>query len=459
MKNLDSSPRWMAVILVLCASLLAGGALPAGAQFNLYSRDDEIKLGQQASTEADKQLPVLPASDPVSVYVRHLGERLAANTPEPRYPYTFKVVNQKEINAFSLPGGPVYINLGTIQAADNEAQVAGVMAHEIGHVVKRHGTQQATKGEFANLLGGLVGAVAGRGAGGALAQLGAQIGGGMILLKYSRTDESQADAVGARLMYDTGYDPHQMALFFEKLKAAGGGGGPQFLSDHPDPGNREQAINALVATLPAKQYRGDSADFRSIKARAATMTPLTAEQIAQQQKQREAAIPAPAQNVAPSAAFQPYQGHGYRLRYPENWKTSQAQDNASLLIAPPAGVSPTAIGYGVLLGAAPPVAAGASLDDIMKQVMGEFQKQDANARPVGSPQPIRVNGMPGRSVEFIGTSPVRTADGQTQRQRDWLVTVQSGQGTAMYLVFIAPETEFDRFRPAYENMLRSFHME
>lgn len=459
MKILKPGSRWLAVVLAFCAALPVGIALPASAQFNLYSRDDEVKLGRQAAAEADKQLPILPDSDPVSQYVRQLGEQLAAQTPEPRYAYTFKVVNQKEINAFSLPGGPVYVNLGTIQAADNEAQLAGVMAHEIGHVVKRHGTQQATKGELAQLLGGLVTAAAGRGTGGALAQLGAQIGGGMVLLKYSRSAESEADAVGTRLMYDAGYDPHQIALFFEKLKAAGGSGGPQFLSDHPDPGNREQAVSAIVQTLPPKTYRADSAGFRSLKERVARMTPLTAEQIAQQQKQQQATVQATAQEVAPSSAFQRHQGQGYRLRYPENWKLAQSQDGSSLTIAPPAGVSQNAIGYGVMLGAAPAAAAGASLDEITKQIVTGVQEQNADARLVGSPQPIRVNSMPGRSVEFTANSPVRTSEGQTQREREWLVTVQSGQGKVMYLVFIAPEGEFDQFRPAYENMLRSFHME
>lgn len=456
MKNMSAVLRRLAMSLALCATLAGGVA--ANAQLNLYSRADEIKLGQQAAAEADKQLPILPANDPISVYVRQLGARLAANTPEPQYPYTFKVVNQKEINAFSLPGGPVYVNLGTIQAADNEAQLAGVMAHEIGHVVMRHGTQQASKGAFAQLLGGLIGTVAGRGTGGALAQLGYQIGGGMVMLKYSRADESQADDVGAHLAYDTGYDPHQMSVFFEKLKQEGGGRGPQFLSDHPDPGNREQAINAIVAKLPAKQYRGDTAEFRRAKSEAAGKKPMSSDEIAQWQKEQQAAVQPASEDVAPSTTFKAYQGQNYRLRYPGNWSVIQSEDGAGVTIAPRSGMAQNSIGYGAMLGTAP-TAAGASLDDITKQVVSGIQQQNADAKLVGSPQPIRINGRPGRSVEFTGSSPVRTADGKTQRERDWLVTVQGAQGNVMYLVFVAPEQQFDQYRPAYENILRSFHIQ
>lgn len=449
--------RWFVFLCALCFAIPIGLSAPAHAQLNLYSRDDDIKLGQQAAAEADKQLPILPANDPVSQYIRKLGAQLAAKTPEPQYPYTFKVVNQKEINAFSLPGGPVYINLGTIQAADNEAQIAGVMAHEMGHVIKRHGTQQASKASLANMLGGLLGSVAGRGMGGTLAQLGYQVGGGMIMLKYSRGAENEADATGARLMYDAGYDPHQMALFFEKLKNEGGSRPPQFLSDHPDPGNREQAIDAIVAKLPPKQYRGNSPEFAKVHQEALAMKPLTADEIAQRQKEQQGTIQTAHQDVAPSATFKSLQGEGFRIRYPENWSVVQGE-NGSLTIAPRAGMSQSSVGYGAIIGPAQ-ATSGASLDDVVDQIAKGIQQQSPESKMVGSPQPIRINGQPARSLELLGSSPVQGADGKPQRERDWLVAVQKPSGGFNYVVFVAPESEFDQFRPTYENMLRSLHMQ
>ncbi|MGZ4732940.1 MAG: M48 family metalloprotease, partial [Terriglobales bacterium] len=104
--------------------------------FNMFSAQEEVQAGQQSAAQVSRQLPVLPDSDPVSIYVQRLGEQLAAHAPGEKWPYSFHVVNQKEINAFALPGGPVFVNVGTIQAADNEAELAGVMAHEISHVVQ-----------------------------------------------------------------------------------------------------------------------------------------------------------------------------------------------------------------------------------------------------------------------------------------------------------------------------------
>src|SRR5207248_11049714 len=132
---------------------------PSG--FNLFSKQQDIQLGQQNAAQVKKQMPVLPDSSPVVQYVQQVGRKLVATMPQPSYPYNFHVVQEKDINAFALPGGPTFVNLGTIQAADNEAQLAGVMSHEISHVVQRHGTRAASKQMGAQLplaiLGGLMG--------------------------------------------------------------------------------------------------------------------------------------------------------------------------------------------------------------------------------------------------------------------------------------------------------------
>jgi len=140
-----AAARWAAVLLALAVSapLLEARVEPSHG-FDMFSAQEEVQAGQQAAAQVGKQLPLLPDSDPITIYVQRLGRQLATHAPGEKWPYSFHVVNQKEINAFALPGGPVFVNLGTVQAADNEAELAGVMAHEISHVVQRHGTRAAS---------------------------------------------------------------------------------------------------------------------------------------------------------------------------------------------------------------------------------------------------------------------------------------------------------------------------
>ena len=167
---------------------------------NRYSIEQEVDYGRQAIPEIEKELPLLPADHPVSKYINELGNRLAAKSPGYKFPYTFRVVNQKEINAFALPGGPISVNTGTIAAA-SEAELAGVMGHEISHVVMRHSTRQASRQSKASIplaiLSGVLGASVG-GWAGSLAQMGISIGAGSVFTKYSREAETEADMIGAR---------------------------------------------------------------------------------------------------------------------------------------------------------------------------------------------------------------------------------------------------------------------
>jgi len=260
------------VLLLLVFPQLTDARVQPTHGFDLFSPQEEVQAGQQASAEANKQLPMLSESDPITLYIKRLGANLAAHAPGEKWPYNFHVVKQKEINAFAMPGGPVYINLGTIQAADNEAEVAAVMAHEISHVVQRHSTRAATKQMEAQIPLSIVGSFLGKGIGGQLAQLGISFGVGSYFLKNSRQAEKEADLLGTDIMYDTGYNPRWMAEFFRKLEEQGGARTAQFLSDHPNPGNRYQYVTREAATLPAKRYLPDtSAEFAQIKQRAMGM--------------------------------------------------------------------------------------------------------------------------------------------------------------------------------------------
>jgi predicted Zn-dependent protease len=215
-------------------------------------------------------------SDPaLSTYVVQVGNQLAARARGPRYPYSFSIANYRELNAFALPGGPVWINRGILHAAANEAQLAGVLAHEIAHVAQRHAADQITKQLVANGFLGLLGAVLGNDPGAArTAQAGARILAGSYMLKFSRDDEREADAIGSQIMHRAGWDPRGMAEFMETLRREQGrdpGSVETFLSSHPAPGERAAALRRSLGSRSTG--RRDSAAFRTAKARALRLTP------------------------------------------------------------------------------------------------------------------------------------------------------------------------------------------
>src|SRR3954469_6732414 len=220
----------MAAVLVLPALARRPGE-PIKPGFNLFSKQQDIQLGQQAAVELRKR--ARPVANPeLQDYIRRVGERLAS-TPTVRdsgFHFSFTLVNDKSVNAFALPGGPTFVLTGLILAVDNEAQLAGVLGHEISHVILRHGTNQASKANLIQIPAILAAAVTGSNLLTNLTQLGAT----GLLLRFSRTDESEADGMGTRIMNEAGYNPIEMAHFFEKLEGQPGSRAPQFLSDHPN---------------------------------------------------------------------------------------------------------------------------------------------------------------------------------------------------------------------------------
>jgi len=452
--------RGMALLLAFCLAapqLLEARVEPTHG-FNMFSAQEEVQAGQQAAAEIPKQLPVLPDSNPVSQYISRLGKELASHAPGEKWPYSFHVVNQKEINAFALPGGPVFVNIGTIQAADNEAELAGVMAHEISHVVQRHGTRAASKQMAAQLPLAILGGLFGRGALAQAAQLGLSFGAGSYLLKNSRTSESEADLLGTDIMYDTGFDPHAMAVFFAKTQEQGGSRGPQFLSDHPDPGNRAQAVSKEVATLPRKtKYRTDSADFLNVKREVAGMRPLTAQQIAAQQKSGGGnSSVSPSSVPPPSSSMNTFRHSDYTVSYPDNWHTFGDQ-NSAVTIAPSNGVTENAVAYGVMISTYQPEDPNSSLDQDTHDLLASLRQSNPDLRQIGNDENIKINGVSGKSIDLVGNSPVQE-NGRPARERDWLVTLNRRDGSLLYLVFIAPDNDFNSMRPTFEQVLKSLRL-
>lgn len=239
----------------------------------LVSVEEEIEIGRQANAQVHKQVPELTDA-PTTAYVRSVGQRLVRNAPGPKYPYNFNVADYREINAFALPGGPVWMHRGVMHAATNESQVAGVLAHEIAHVAQRHAADQLTKAMMANWGLGILGAVLGNSGGASAAQVAARFMAGGIFLKFSRDDERQADQVGAGIMRRAGWDARGMIELFEILQREAKrdpGAVEMFFSTHPSPGDRIARLQAEVSRNPGG--RRDSEQFQSIKSRLLRMAP------------------------------------------------------------------------------------------------------------------------------------------------------------------------------------------
>jgi hypothetical protein len=226
----------------------------------------------------------------------------------------------------------------------------------------------------------ILGGVMGQGALSQMAQMGLSFGVGSYFLKNSRKSESEADLLGTDIMYDTGFNPRAMADFFAKIQEQGGARGPQFFSDHPDPGNRAQAVAREVGTLPRKSnYRSDSADFRQIKQRVAGMNPLTAQQIAARQTP---ALNASSVKVQPSTSLRNFSHRDFGISYPENWQVYGDQ-NSSVTIAPPSGVSQNAVAYGVMINTYQPEDANVSLDQAMHDLLASLRQSNPDLREIG----------------------------------------------------------------------------
>jgi predicted Zn-dependent protease len=236
----------------------------------LISVEQEIAIGREAQAQVRAQVPEVGGE--VQGYVAGVGRALASRAAGPRYPYSFSVANYREINAFALPGGPVWVHRGALAAARNEAQIAGVLAHEIAHVAQRHAAKQLTKGLIAEGLLTLLGAVLGNDTGARTAQIAARYVAGGYMLKFSRDDERDADRVGMQIMQRAGWDPHGLVEFLQIIREKQGRDPSQvevFLSSHPSPASRIEQLRREVR----RTGRRDSAGFHAMQQRLSRMPP------------------------------------------------------------------------------------------------------------------------------------------------------------------------------------------
>jgi hypothetical protein len=460
-----STHRYTRIVPILMLTVALGTASAQTkivAPPNKYKPSDDVKLGQEAAQQVQKEMPML--NDPaIDEYVNGIGQRLVAAIPpefqHPEFHYTFRVVNQKEINAFALPGGPMFLNRGMIEAAHNEGEVAGVMAHEMSHVMLRHGTAQATKAqkyEIGAVAGQILGAIVGGTAGSIIAQ-GSNFGISTYFMKFSREYETQADINGSHVMARAGYDPRHMAEMFKTIEAQGGSSGPEFLSDHPNPGNRYQYITKEAQMLGVNgDSAGNNTEFVRVQARLKGMSPaLTAQQISQQnQRKQPVGTTGRAVNVEPpSGSFRTYQpNNALRVSVPANWNPVESA-GSSITYAPQGAYfqgdnGGSAFTHGVEIG----VAQGTgNLQNDTNSLLRNFAQGNPQLQQSGRARNDSVGGRNGITVQLANVSEVTG-----QPEYISLSTTELRNGSLVYVIGVAPRNEAgtydDTFRKVRQNL-------
>jgi beta-barrel assembly-enhancing protease len=436
---------------------------------NKFKLTDDVKLGRQAAAEAEQQFPLLRDAE-VNAYVEKVGQRLVAAIPpefqHPEFRYYFKVVNARDINAFALPGGPMYVNRGMIEAARTEGEMAGVMAHELSHVALRHGTAQATKArkyQTGAVVAGVLGTILG---GSGLGQA-AQAPFALTFLKYSREYETEADLLGARIMANAGYDPRDLANMFRTIEAQGGGGGG-FLSDHPSPKDRYARINQEAQYLRVSNPITDNREFFGIKERlrgyprAQSMAEI--QQSGRRYPNQGNEYPnsertdypsAPRGRVDyPSSHFRNYTALGVvRLAVPDNWNELAEQE--SVWYAPNGGYGSTngqnVYTHGVNIGLAQ--TNSRNLQQATDDFLNNLQKGNGNLRSRTGYQRTYIGGRNGLSISLSNTN---ESTGRPEVVN--LATAQLRNGELLYIITVVPESDYNSYQSTFQSILRSVQL-
>jgi hypothetical protein len=452
--------RWTlapaAAAIALSAAVLSAQT-HVSAPSNKYTPAQDIKLGQDAAREMRAQLPILN-DDEVTSYVEGVGGRLVNAIPRelqhPEFHYTFEVVNVREINASALPGGPTFVNRGMVETAGTEGEIAGVMAHELSHVALRHGTAQASKAgkyELGSLFGQIAGAVIGGGWGQVVSGV-SQFGAGAAFLRFSREFEKQADIEGTHIMAAAGYDPRDMANVFRRIEKESGGGGPQWLSDHPNPGNRVEYIDEEAQRLQVRNAVRDSRAFEQVQAhlRRLPKAPTTEEAVKQRGRPTGTSgrtVPRPSGRVEPPASrYKTYrEGNLFEIAVPQNWRESP--NNNVVTFAPDGAYADGSFTHGLQVGIARNETH--DLQDATDELLQSLsQSGNSLSRPSGYDR-VTIGGRRGLRTSVSNTNP----DGS--REGIEVFTAQLPNGTLFYALGVAPQNAFEAYRDVFARVAES----
>jgi hypothetical protein len=431
---------------------------------NSYTPAQDVELGSKAAADARKTLPVMH-DDNVTSFVQDIGRRLVGAIPQdleqPRFAYTFEVVNVKEINAFALPGGPMFVNRGMIEAARTDGEVAGVMAHELSHVLLRHGTAQASKATkygVGQIAGAVLGAIVGGGLGQVISQ-GTQFGLGTVFLRFSREYERDADIEGAQIMARAGYDPNDMANMFRTIQKQGGSGGPQWLSDHPDPGDRSAYIAREAQLLRVTNPIRSTREFAQVQSHLKQLPPAPSTEQATKTAGRtgnteSTGMGLPSGRVeAPSSTFQTYtEGNAFRISVPSNWR--ELPGTSAVTFAPEGGYGEangrTIFTHGVEVGSARNETHNlrTATDELLASLA---QSNPGLSRPSGYDR-VNIGGRQGLRAVLSNTSSAG------QPENIVVFTSQLRDGSLFYAVAVAPREDFAAYGRIFDRVITSIQL-
>lgn len=454
-----------ALIVLLAAPGVLGAQTRVTPPKNKYTPEQDVEIGLKAAEEARREYPVIE-NEKIDRYLDRIGQRLVAAAPpelnEPVYQYSFTPLNLKEINAFALPGGPMFVNRGMVEAAKVEGEVAGVMAHELSHVLLRHGTANATKAQGFQ-LGALAGAIAGAVIGGGWGQVisqGSQFGLGTWLLKYSREYEKQADLLGAQIMARAGYDPRDLAHMFETIQADSKGGGPEWLSSHPDPGNRTEYITKEARSLKIAARQDSDKDFQAFREAFASLPP--ARSMSEPNRSAGGETPADPDRVGrigdrvppPSAQLRTVRGGNlFRASMPANWQAISS--NSSIKYVPQNAYGQVSNGqtvftHGVELGVtrSPSRDLAAATDAFIRALA----KSNPGLRTAGQARALTMSQRQAIGTPLVGESPLGG------RERIGVYTTFLSDGNLFYYLTVVPEDEASAYAAAFERIGQSIRL-
>ena len=459
-KNLAAMAlAWTMLILPLAAI----GQTRIVAPKNKYKPQDDVKLGRDYSAQVEKQMPVLNDAESTR-YLQNIGRRLANSIPNQfqhsEFEYNFKIINARDINAFALPGGPMYVNRGMIEAAKNEGELAGVMAHELSHVALRHSTAQATKQSsplnqvlgIGSILGG---AILGGQAGAAIGQTIYQ---SVFVLPYSRDYETQADTLGAQIMSNAGYDPRDLANVFRTIEAQSGGNrAPEFLSTHPNPENRYENINReaqllRVSSNPIKNTR----EFERVQSKLRGLPRAPSNEEIERNAQNNPQ-PNPTANgryesrvQLPASRTQTYSGGNFlQMNVPTNWEVFE--DQASVTFAPQGAYGKDGITHGALVGLVQ--TQNRDLQQATEEYVNGLLQSNDYLRQQSNYSRTSIGGRNAYATTLAGRSPIT---GRTEIVT--MYTTQLRNGQLLYVAMVAPENESSSYNNTFRNLLRSIRL-
>jgi Zn-dependent protease with chaperone function len=435
---------------------------------NKYTPAQDVELGLQAAHEARQQLPIM-RDDAVTSYVEDVGRRLVAQI-EPslrhsEFRYTFDTVNVKEINAFALPGGPMFINRGMIEAARNEGEVASVMAHELSHVVLRHGTAQASKAgkyQLGQVAGAIFGAIIGGTVGSVVAQ-GTQFGLGAAFLRFGREYERQADILGAQMMASAGYDPRDMANMFRTIEKESGSSGPEWLSDHPNPGNRSEYIAREAEMLQVTNPVKDTQAFSRVRAHLGSLPPApSSEQVARRRTGRSGEPGSRGTSGTlgsrvepPSDRLREYrEGDVFRIAVPENWRELPASNTVTFA---PDGAFGEYNGQNVFTHGVEVGLARAGQRDLRAATDALIASLASSNPSLSRPSGYSNATISGR--RGLQTTLRNVSDATGEPEVIQLVTTQTRDGDLFYTLAVAPESEARNYQNTFRNVVRSIRLD